>query len=153
MADAGRQFCDPNKKGNLMQHMRFRRKSLPEGSNIGAPTDLSSPPAVLIPLATIAAELGTDIDRVLDHFGDVVVVNDVGLRCVSAEVCRAHIDSVYTARVAQRDREAKHRAEAAAADSPIKQLRRRLNARALAQRESPAAEAIVVTYNPDGNLR
>ena len=58
----------------------------------------------LVPLALLATELEIDIAALAEQFGDDVVPDAAGLRCVPIERCREYIAATHAARRADEER-------------------------------------------------
>lgn len=83
----------------------------------------------LVPLVTIAAELGTTADRLASRFGDgAVIEDDCGIRCITRERARELIAAHRAAVQAAREKAAARRAELAAQPNPLRDRVRALQA-------------------------
>ncbi|WP_142926965.1 hypothetical protein [Mycobacterium marinum] len=119
----------------------------PAGGDGYSPADQLSPmprpdvepdtwaPWNLIPLGTLALELNATVDDLARQLGDdEIVLDDIGLRCCTRTSGHALIVQKNARDQAQRDREARMRADLAAR-STVPQMRARLKARAAEQED------------------
>lgn len=74
---------------------------------------LYSEAAVLVPLATIAVEVGETVDQLVDRFSGHVQLNSVGMRCVPADAAMRFFAERYEQRKRQEADRARRAAEAA----------------------------------------
>jgi hypothetical protein len=82
-------------------------------------------PNTLIPLATVAAEIGSDADVLAARLGDAVTPDDIGIRCIPADIARDQIARHRAAVQADRDQQ---RAQRDAAKRRPFALRQRIRA-------------------------
>ena len=47
-----------------------------------------------VPIAVLAAEIGTDVDKLAAFWADHVIIDDAGLRAVPTAVAKAHLDTL-----------------------------------------------------------
>ncbi len=85
-----------------------------------------------IALVTVAAEVGIGADELAQRFGDAVIVDAAGVRCISAERAREFITTHRALRQAEAERRRRRRAELAARPNPV---RERLAARKRAEEQ------------------
>src|SRR5262249_48673671 len=72
-----------------------------------------------VPLTVLALELGTTADVLAAKFRDDVTLDDIGIRCVSADTARQFLADHRAARQEAHDREAARREEARRRGNPL----------------------------------
>lgn len=79
-----------------------------------AANDIPDPwaPGNLLPLGTLAAELGCTVDKLATRLDGEIVLDDVGMRCVTRATAGALIADRNAKAAAARERAARARAEA-----------------------------------------
>ena len=106
----------------------------------------------LVPLVTVAAEIGISADEVAQRLGDSVTVDAAGLRAVAAERARVFLADHRAAQQAQRERAERQQAEFAAKhDAELRRRLQRIRALPPAQDGVPAL-ALMLARDPDSRL-
>jgi hypothetical protein len=106
----------------------------------------------LVPLALLATELEIDIAALAQQFGDDVVPDAAGLRCVPIERCREYIAATHAARRADEERMQTQIAECVAGidrmNAPVQAMLEAIAAQPAAEPGVPAIAAMVAN-DPD----
>ena len=104
-----------------------------------------------VELVTVAAEIGISADELAQRFGDAVVEDAAGIRCVATDRARAFLAD-HRRTKAQRERAERQQAEfAAKRDAEHRRLLRRIRALPPAQDGVPAL-ALALARDPDSRL-
>jgi hypothetical protein len=114
-------------------------------------------PNTLVPLVTVAAELGVDVATLVKQFGDAVVADDAGLRCIEAERSRVYLAAANAAQQADEARMREQAAECAAridaVNGPIFAKVAAIQQQQEAQQVEPGTPALAVMLGADRDNR
>ncbi|MBB2990264.1 hypothetical protein FHR72_001732 [Mycolicibacterium iranicum] len=106
-------------------------------------------PPQLVPLMLVAHEIGGDANALAAKLGDTVVLDGIGIRCLTADLAREVIADHRAAVAAERDR---RRAEAAEARRRPDPLRERVRALAAQQERFGGADLPALAVMTAGDI-
>jgi hypothetical protein len=113
---------------------------------------MNSPTTRLVPVSTVAPEVGVDTDTLAAQLAADVIIDVDRVRCLPSDLTQRLIDDHRARLQAQRDRWAAQEAERRLKPDPAMQLRRRRRARPAAEANGVPALAAMLASEKENKL-